>query len=371
MRLRFAVAALMSAALLSAALSPRASAAGERAALAVSTPPVPFAYRGGSSLAYELYIKAPCEGRMEISSVEILSGEGEPLAIFEGELLKNHLRPPDRAVPGYIAFLWLGFDEGERLPKSISHRVRYIEGGVEKLSEGAEVRIHGAKTVLIAPPLRGDGWVAVNGPSNDDRHHRMSVLSVNGAPFIGQRFAVDWMKLGPDGKIFTGKGGRNSDYPCYRQELLAVADGVVADARDGIPENRPLTVERAVPMTVSTLAGNYVVLKIGDKAYAFYAHLVPDSLRVKIGDRVKRGDVLGLLGNSGNSDAPHLHFHVCDGMDYLFSEGIPYALSSYALEGRAEGIEELFTKRRAWKPSGPSAEVKGELVADRDVISWQ
>ena len=371
MRLRLAAAAFLAAAMIAATSSARAPAPGEGAALAVSTPPVPFAYRGKNSLAYELYIRAPCEGEMEISSVEVLSGKGERLALFDGELLKSHLRKPDRAVQGSVAFLWLDFDRGGRMPDSISHRVRYLEGGAERVSEGAAVRIPKTKPVSIAPPLRGDGWVAANGPSNDDHHHRTSVLSVNGAPFIGQRFAVDWMKLGDDGRIFRGRGKHNSDYPCYGQELLAVADGVVADARDGIPENNPLTVERAVPMTIGTLAGNYVVLKIGEKRYAFYAHLIPGSLRVKIGDRVKRGEVLGLLGNSGNSDAPHLHFHLCDGMDFLFSEGIPYALASYSLDGRAENLEELFTKRKAWKPSGPRTKVSGELMADRDVVSWQ
>jgi murein DD-endopeptidase MepM/ murein hydrolase activator NlpD len=69
------------------------------------------------------------------------------------------------------------------------------------------------------------------------------------------------------------------------------------------------------------------VLDLGGGTYAFYAHLQPGSLRVKNGDRVTRGRVLGLLGNSGNSTEPHLHFHVSDGMSPLGSEGLPYTIA--------------------------------------------
>ena len=67
-----------------------------------------------------------------------------------------------------------------------------------------------------------------------------------------------------------------------------------------------------VPITLETVGGNNVIMEIGDGLYAFYAHLQPGSLRVKVGDKVRRGQVLGLLGNSGNSSEPHLHFHICN-----------------------------------------------------------
>ena len=73
---------------------------------------------------------------------------------------------------------------------------------------------------------------------------------------------------------------------------------------------------------------NYVILALGNGGLAFYAHLQPGRLRVKPGDRVRRGQVLGLLGNSGNSDAPHLHFHISDA-NSLESEGLPYVFDSF------------------------------------------
>ena len=76
-----------------------------------------------------------------------------------------------------------------------------------------------------------------------------------------------------------------------------------------------------------------VVIDIGGGNFAFFAHLKPGSLRVKLGDHVARGDVIALLGNTGNSDAPHLHFHVMDGPSPLDANGRPYVLTHFV--GRA------------------------------------
>jgi murein DD-endopeptidase MepM/ murein hydrolase activator NlpD len=81
-----------------------------------------------------------------------------------------------------------------------------------------------------------------------------------------------------------------------------------------------------VPITSETVAGNHIVLDLGGGRYAFYAHFQPGSLKVKVGDRVTRGQVIGLVGNSGNSTEPHLHFHISDGVSPLGSEGLPYVL---------------------------------------------
>jgi len=91
-----------------------------------------------------------------------------------------------------------------------------------------------------------------------------------------------------------------------------------------------------VPITLETVGGNHVILDIGRGLYAFYAHLQPGSLRVNVGDRVKRGQVLGLVGNSGNSTEPHLHFHISDANSPLGSEGVPYAFDSFELVGSCQ-----------------------------------
>ena len=146
---------------------------------------------------------------------------------------------------------------------------------------------------------------------------------------ISQRFAIDWIRITPDGKISNGDEKENRSYLAYGEEVLAVADGVVSSIHDGMPENIPGPTSRAVPMTVLNTGGNFVNLNLGGGRFAHYAHLQPGSIRVKPGDRIRRGQVLGLVGNSGNSAAPHLHFHVGDADSGLASEGLPYMIDTF------------------------------------------
>ena len=154
---------------------------------------------------------------------------------------------------------------------------------------------------MIAPPLRGGGWLAGNGPSNSS-DHRKAFVNVDGRVYLAQRFAIDWIQFGKDGELGSGQGTENRDYFGYGAEVLAVASGRVIGLKDGIVENKPMSL--AVPITLDTVTGNYVTLDLGNGRYAHYAHLQPGSLRVKVGDHVKTGQVLALLGNSGNSDSP-------------------------------------------------------------------
>ena len=87
------------------------------------------------------------------------------------------------------------------------------------------------------------------------------------------------------------------------------------------------------------MGGNYLILDVGAGRYAFYAHLQPGSLRVNIGDRVKRGEVLAKLGNSGNSTAPHLHFHICDHNAALQCQGMPYVLEAFEVRTKGKQFE--------------------------------
>ncbi len=162
----------------------------------------------------------------------------------------------------------------------------------------------------------------------------VAAITVEGNTAIAQRIAIDWLKVDSAGHSFSGDQLKNESYYAHSQEAYAVADGVVALTKDGIPENVPGVTSRAVPITLETVGGNFVIIDIGGGHYAFYAHLRPGSLRVHVGDRVRRGQVIGLVGNSGNSTEPHQHFHVMDGTSPLGSEGLPYRLDSFQQTGR-------------------------------------
>lgn len=97
---------------------------------------------------------------------------------------------------------------------------------------------------------------------------------------------------------------------------------MIREVKDGLPENVPQQ-DPAAAVTLDNVAGNHVVLGLDKERFALYAHFQPGSLRVKVGDRVRRGQVLGLLGNSGNSSEPRSHLHVSDGVSPLGSEGVP------------------------------------------------
>jgi murein DD-endopeptidase MepM/ murein hydrolase activator NlpD len=300
--------------------------------LYVPVPPTPVPINGKTQLIYELHITNGGDAVMDLKRIEVL-GDGKQLAGYEGQEL-NHLlyredepaRGDNRSLPPgvrTVAFLAIAVDAGAPVPTQLRHRI-----AVEDLTtEGGAVAVSKVKPLVLGPPLRGGDWLAANGPSNTSIHRR-ALLPVEGRYHIAQRFAIDWLRMGADGKSYSGDAKDNKNYHAYGSEVLAVADGVVVEVKDGIPENVPGVNSRAVPITLETVGGNHIVLDLGGGRFAFYAHLQPGKLRVQLGDKVKRGQVLGLLGNSGNSTEPHLHFHLSDGRSPLGSEGMPYVLES-------------------------------------------
>jgi len=215
---------------------------------------------------------------------------------------------------------------------------------------------------VIGAPLTGDAWQAGNGPSNTSAHRR-ALIPIEGRAYISQRFAIDWVQLYPDGKTYKGDPADNKNYRAYGHEILAVADGVVTETKDGIPQNTPGAPSLAIPITLETVGGNHVIVDIGDGLYAFYAHMQPGSLRVKVGDKVRRGQVLGLLGNTGNSSEPHLHFDICNASSMLGCEGIPYAFASFEVLGKGDG----------WKPSDshpPAVKHEMEIPLEDEVVGF-
>jgi murein DD-endopeptidase MepM/ murein hydrolase activator NlpD len=318
--------------------------------LRVPAPPIPFSGNHETHLAYELHATNFGPADVSLRRLEVLSGE-TPLASFEGAELNGLLRPVGAAPPGAatagpadfrtigsgrrsVAFLWLSLEKGAASPTRLRHRITTDAGTLE----APAVDVPKGAAATIGPPLRGGPWMAGNGPANASGHRR-ALLALGGRAAIAQRFAIDWVKINPQGRTFDGDAKENAAYAAYGQEAIAVADGTVAASKDGIPENVPGITSRAVPITLETIGGNFVVLDLGGGRYAFYAHLQPGSLRVKPGEKVNRGRVLGLVGNSGNSTEPHLHFHVSDGPDHLASEGLPYVLDGFEVAAGPAGFE--------------------------------
>ena len=160
----------------------------------------------------------------------------------------------------------------------------------------------------------------------------------NGRAIIAQRFAIDVVGLDENGLAAVGEidGTPNEDWFGFGAELIAVAEGVVRAIRDGVPDRSPLAqLPPVIEVTLEAAAGNYVVLELGTNTFALYAHLQEGSVAVEVGQRVRRGDMLGRLGNSGNTSGPHLHFHISDapGLD---GEGLPFEIDSFGFSARRQ-----------------------------------
>lgn len=333
--------------------------------VAVLAAPVLFKAEGRWNLAYELRISnLEDAGDVTILSVQILDPAGKTLVEYSGDTLNASLDPA--AVVGLklgprtftTVFMWLSASSRDEIPSAVCHRVTLKDSdGPDTLStETLPTAIERTPVTVIGPPLEGDDWVAFNGPSNSSVHRR-AILPVQGRSFISQRFAIDWIQAYPDGELFRGDKLRNKDYRAYGRPVLAVADGTVTELKDGIPENTPSPTERAVEMTLETMAGNHIIEKIGDGEYATYAHMQPGSLRVKLGDHIKKGQTLGLVGNSGNSTAPHLHFQICDANSVFACQGLPYAFSWFESVGE-------------WKPEGQPVKHILEIPIEGEVVNF-
>jgi murein DD-endopeptidase MepM/ murein hydrolase activator NlpD len=135
--------------------------------------------------------------------------------------------------------------------------------------------------------------------------------------------------IGPDGNNASGAGSILEHFHSYGDALYAVADGEVVTAVDYLEDN-PAGVDPG-PLTWDEMPGNHVILKIAPHTYAVYVHLRKGTLRVEPGERVKRGDVIAAIGNSGNVSAPHLHFHISDRPHVNNAQGVPFVFRAFEL----------------------------------------
>ncbi len=344
----------------------------------VDAKPVAFKSGGKWHLAYELHISNMDRWPYTFTGIDVVA-PGAPdaaLASFSGSALegifvrpgasKDTTAPPATLAPGQagVVYLWLTADTLEAIPAAVQHKI------VVKIGDYPEamtvispvVRVDKNPVVTIASPLEGTSLVAANGPSNTSVHRR-ALIPVDGHAYISQRYAIDWVLAYPDGKTYQGDPADNKNYKIYGAEIHSVADGVVTEVKDGIPQNVPNAQKMAVPITLETIGGNHVIVDIGGGRFAFYAHMQPGSPRVKVGDHVKTGEVLGLVGNTGNSSEPHLHFDICDASSMLACDGLPYAFASFEVTGDASG------EGSGVKPVNPPVTRTMEIPAEDEVVT--
>lgn len=337
---------------LAAVAAPSAAPAAEPAVLSpvafdIADAPQPVrATDGKVHLAYE--IRFDNQSNLEVDTVSIQArSRGRALgARFAGTRLESVLRidgghegltiPPGGSG---TVFMDVAYSPQARPPRSLMHRIVLTGRPPGEPATAQTFAFTGVPTavarraaIVVEPPLRGPGWVVGNGCCSPLNAHRGATLAINGSAHVPERFAIDFVQLNREDRLFSGPLARNASYAYFGAPVHSATAGTVVRVHDGLPEQIPGALPAGA--TIQNAGGNYVVVAVGAGRYAFYAHLQPGSIRVRKGQRLHPGQVVGLLGNTGNTDAPHLHFHIMDSPSPLEANGLPFTFTTMTGEGR-------------------------------------
>jgi murein DD-endopeptidase len=226
-----------------------------------------------------------------------------------------------------------------------------------------------ARPLVLGPPLGKGNWAAVYEPSWRTGHRRV-VYTVDGHAGIPGRYAIDFIKLDNNGRLAHGDNDDLAkEWVGYGADVLAVADGTIASVRDDFLETPTISGRERVGAERAT--GNYISIRVGNGRYAFYEHLKPGSIRVRPGQTVKKGQVIANLGFTGQSDGPHLHFHMADRNSPLGAEGVPFSFDQFIYSGNYTNIDSL--GKSPWLPVDRSVKRirRGERPLANSVISFE
>ena len=323
------------------------AAAKTTTALHVESSNPPYAVFGSDGrlhVEYDLVLTNAFVGPATLDAVAVRA-DGKPALTLTGDALTaatHTLLTSDATVtiaPASTAFTQVDLVlPGRTAPKRITNRVAYtipadapsrsVIGST--VSASPVLRTDPRPPTVISAPLSGAGWVNVNGCCNDPTSpHRETLLASDGDWVTPELFAIDWIRE-VDGRFYSGDGTQNTDWVGFGEPIHAVADGTVVLTRDGLPDIPPMTKNPGL-RTPEDYAGNNVIVAIGHGRYAVFDHLVRGSVRVRRGQRVRAGQVVGKLGNSGNTDGPHLHFGIEARPDSL-AQGLPFEIDDFVLE---------------------------------------
>lgn len=301
---------------------------------------------------YDLLVTNAFPIPVRLTSLEVRDGNGAAVFSVQGAALdalteRNFTQaaidpPAPIPVSSQVSVeVDVKLPKGTRVPRQLTHVIGwsvstalpFIDGATSGEISGLALDVSRIKAEIISAPLKGDGWMSLQGCCLPNGHRSLR-YAVDGSHEIkAEMFAVDWVGLANE-SIFTGDGSSNADYPYLGSDLLAVARGTVVKTRDGLPNETPFAPPKYVK-TGQDYIGNSVVIQIAPNRYAIYGHIDPGTVAVKVGDRVKTGDVVGKLGNSGNSTSAHLHFVIADSPDFLTATSIPFVIDRWTLQGNA------------------------------------
>ena len=341
-------------------------------------------YRGNDikCLVYELHLVDSLKKPIEFVEFTISS---DNTILLQDSIYERLPKKSDKFR--YVKYIWINVDQ---VPKVLSHRIKFkVDDILYDFSK--DVELINEPIITIGLPVKNGIWYMCDGPSpiNSHRNHTTALKSRYDSlqdgfklGYSNQRFAIDFEKLGDNGRLYKNDGLKNYDHFCFKEDVIAVADGVVIGLVDSLPDmpNPPLIEEFE---NSADFTGNLVLLDIGDGLVASYAHLLAYSMVVNIGDTLKKGDLIGKIGSSGNSTMPHLHFHiskpdfnivnrtdivgmfiVSEGVSYVFDKYIKYELKSGSIMDY-EGMTEINSEPFVYDNPGM---IYNSMPYDKDII---
>ena len=354
------------------------------------TTTVPRVFQGSdkrSNVLYELVFTNFASTPAFLDAIDVVDANDKSKVIcsLKAKDFKDYLAAPnkssktDQLGPGEskIAFINISADKAADIPQNLVHRIQFrlkdIAGKKEMQNRElflSPLTVSKDGPLVIAPPLRGDKWLAVGGYASMIGHRR-SIFPIDNRLRCAQRFAIDWVQISDDGYTTKADVKKLENGTCFKKNIYAVKDGTVVgvvNKWDSQPYGVP-SGDKYYP------GGNTITIKHDDGYYSFYAHLLKDSMKVKEGDRVKAGDEIALLGNSGNSTGPHLHFHMTSGPGTLGADGIPYVFDKFTLVGKTSDMDACLKNDSQGKPqtvesSGMDGEHQNELVKEGHVVNF-
>jgi hypothetical protein len=330
---------------------------------AVLTKPTPFvATDGKTHISYELLTTSslPSSTPLRLDRVDVRDARThQVVGSLSGQALADAANPVGDPLPGadgytpappgptptviqgsqqWIIWLDLILDRGQRVPKVLEHQLSGAvlppSGPSAAFEETVQAtRIARTPPLNLSPPVRPGTWYSSESCCGNT-HHRRGLAPINGRFYVPQRFAIDWYRVGEQGQTWEGDPARLTSYLSYRQPVVASAGGRVVEVQDGLPDQTPPVTPPTPP--IEDTVGNHVTVEVAPGRYLLYAHLTPGSLRVREGDRVEPGQVLGLIGNSGNSATPHLHFQVMTTAESFPTDSPPFTFRHFHVVGHVE-----------------------------------
>ena len=334
----------------------QATAAVNWTPLLVSVPQAPRLFQGSDNkynLVYELFLQNYSRAPIAMLKVEMLDAKtGKVLKTLGPTEFATALKPivglgsTIGAGEAADVFVNLDFDDKSNAPTELTHRVVYstqdgLYRTVEIVQPCCPTATDPLPPVALGAPLKSGRWVAAGGYSSH-MGHRDALFAVGNKLISSQRYAIDWLRLDDEGYSNRQPVANPESSAAFGKDVIAVADGTVVGTVDRFQNQQ--TGGSKDPDRYSYPGGNYIVEDIGGGNFAFYAHLKPGSVCVKAGDKVKRGQTIALLGNSGNTSGPHLHFHVMLGPEPLGAPGVPYEIDHFDVVGQLPDLNSFITE---------------------------